>query len=98
MNLITTTESLSDLCRTLAGERFITVDTEFMREATYWPDLCLIQLAGAEAHGLIDPLAPGLDLGPFFELMNNATVLKVFHAARQDIEIIVHREIGRAHV
>jgi ribonuclease D len=91
MNLITTTESLSDLCRTLAGERFITVDTEFMREATYWPDLCLIQLAGAEAHGLIDPLAPGLDLGPFFELMNNATVLKVFHAARQDIEIIVHR-------
>ncbi len=91
MNLITTTESLAGLCRTLAGERFITVDTEFMREATYWPDLCLIQLAGAEAHGLIDPLAPGLDLGPFFELMNDAAVLKVFHAARQDIEIIVHR-------
>jgi len=91
MNLITTTESLAGLCRTLAGERFVTVDTEFMRESTYWPDLCLIQLAGAEAHGLVDPLAPAIDLQPFFELMNDAAILKVFHAARQDIEIIVHR-------
>ena len=91
MNLITTTESLASLCSALAGESFITVDTEFMRESTYWPDLCLIQVAGAEVNGLIDPLAPGIDLKPFFALMNDARVLKVFHAARQDIEIMVHR-------
>jgi ribonuclease D len=91
MELVTTTESLAALCRSLADDNFITVDTEFMREATYWPDLCLIQVAGARVHGLIDPLAPGLDLAPFFALMNDANVLKVFHAARQDIEIMVHR-------
>ncbi len=91
MNLIASTESLSTLCASLASESFVTVDTEFMRESTYWPDLCLIQVAGAEINGLIDPLAPGLDLQPFFDLMNNAAVLKVFHAARQDIEIMVHR-------
>jgi ribonuclease D len=91
MELVTTTESLARLCQSLATENFITVDTEFMREATYWPDLCLIQVAGADIHGLIDPLAPGLDLSPFFALMNDAGVLKVFHAARQDIEIMVHR-------
>jgi ribonuclease D len=91
MDLITTTESLSLLCDSLAGETFITVDTEFMRESTYWPDLCLIQVAGETVNGLIDPLAPGIDLKPFFELMNNPSVLKVFHAARQDIEIMVHR-------
>lgn len=91
MDLITTTESLYRLCDSLAKESFITVDTEFMRESTYWPDLCLIQVAGAEIHGLIDPLAPGIDLKPFFALMNDPNVLKVFHAARQDIEIMVHR-------
>lgn len=91
MNLITTTESLDRLCTLLADEAFITVDTEFMRESTYWPDLCLIQVAGESVNGLIDPLAPGLDLEPFFALMNNPGVLKVFHAARQDIEIMVHR-------
>ena len=91
MELITTTESLTRLCDHLAGEDFVTVDTEFMRESTYWPDLCLIQVAGTELNGLIDPLAPGLDLKPFFSLMNNPNVLKVFHAARQDIEIMVHR-------
>ena len=91
MDLITTTESLERLCLSLADETFITVDTEFMRESTYWPDLCLIQVAGETINGLIDPLAPGLDLGPFFTLMNDARVLKVFHAARQDIEIMVHR-------
>jgi ribonuclease D len=91
MDLISTTESLGRLCAALARDRFITVDTEFMREATYWPDLCLIQLAGETDHGLIDPQAEGLDLAPFFELMNNPSVLKVFHAARQDIEIMVHR-------
>lgn len=91
MDLITTTESLDRLCRLLAAESFITVDTEFMRESTYWPDLCLIQVAGEKTTGLIDPLAPGIDLEPFFALMNDARVLKVFHAARQDIEIMVHR-------
>ncbi len=91
MELITTTESLARLCAALGGDSFIAVDTEFMRETTYWPDLCLIQLAGETHNGLIDPLAPDLDLTPFFELMNNAAVLKVFHSARQDIEIMVHR-------
>ena len=62
-----------------------------MRESTYWPDLCLVQVAGETTDGLIDPLAPGIDLQPFFDLMNNPSVLKVFHAARQDIEIMVHR-------
>ncbi|MFN4143452.1 ribonuclease D [Aestuariivirga sp.] len=89
--MITTTESLARLCETLAREDFVTVDTEFMRETTYWPDLCLIQVAGETVNGLIDPLAPGLDLAPFFALMNDPAVLKVFHAARQDIEIMVHR-------
>lgn len=91
MDLITNTESLYRLCDRLAGERFITVDTEFMRESTYWPELCLIQVAGETINGLIDPLAPGIDLKPFFALMNDPNVLKVFHAARQDIEIMVHR-------
>ena len=91
MDLITTTESLARLCHGLASDTFITVDTEFMRETTYWPDLCLIQLAGETHNGLIDPLAAGLDLTPFFQLMNNAAILKVFHSARQDIEIMVHR-------
>ena len=91
MELITTTESLDRLCTSLAGESFVTVDTEFMRESTYWPDLCLIQVAGETVNGLIDPLAPGIDLKPFFALMDNPAVLKVFHAARQDIEIMVHR-------
>lgn len=91
MQLVATTESLAQLCRALAADRFITVDTEFMRETTYWPDLCLIQVAGDTIQGLIDPMAPGIDLTPFFDLMNNPAVLKVFHAARQDIEIMVHK-------
>ena len=91
MKLITDTESLARLCSELGRDAFVTVDTEFMRESTYWPDLCLIQLAGSEATGLIDPLAPGLYLQPFVVLMSKPDVLKVFHAARQDIEIMVHR-------
>ncbi|MGB8313773.1 MAG: ribonuclease D [Aestuariivirga sp.] len=90
MDLITDTKALSALCKALAQETFVTVDTEFMRETTYWPDLCLIQIAGAEINGLIDPMADGIDLKPFFDLMNNVKVLKVFHAARQDVEIMVH--------
>ncbi|MEP7173331.1 MAG: ribonuclease D [Aestuariivirga sp.] len=90
MDLITDTKALAALCKALAHETFVTVDTEFMRETTYWPDLCLIQIAGAEVNGLIDPMAEGIDLKPFFTLMNNEKVLKVFHAARQDVEIMVH--------
>jgi ribonuclease D len=90
MDLITETKALAALCKALAHGTFVTVDTEFMRETTYWPDLCLIQIAGAEANGLIDPMADGIDLAPFFALMNNEKVLKVFHAARQDVEIMVH--------
>lgn len=90
MDLITDTKALAALCKALTHETFVTVDTEFMRETTYWPDLCLIQIAGAEVNGLIDPMAEGIDLKPFFQLMNNEKVLKVFHAARQDVEIMVH--------
>jgi ribonuclease D len=90
MNLITDTGQLAELCQALSRDEFVTVDTEFMREQTYWPILCLIQIAGRERTGLIDPMAKGIDLKPFFDLMNNPKVLKVFHAARQDVEIMVH--------
>lgn len=90
MELITKTNDLAKLCADLAHDDFITVDTEFMRETTYYPILCLIQIAGEKTNGLIDPMAEGLDLSPFFDLMNNSKILKVFHAARQDIEIIVN--------
>lgn len=86
--MITTTDGLAKLCRQLATSDFVAVDTEFMRQSTYWPQLCLIQIAGLEAEGVVDPLSPGLELTPFFELMASQEVVKVFHAARQDIEII----------
>ncbi len=88
MEPITTTAALSDACRTLANAEFVTVDTEFIRETTFWPELCLIQMASDDLAVLVDPLAEGLDLQPFFELMGDTSVIKVFHAARQDIEII----------
>ncbi|WP_152009232.1 ribonuclease D [Hoeflea sp. EC-HK425] len=87
--MITTTEALAAFCARLAKHDFVTVDTEFLRETTYWPELCLIQMAGPEDEGIVDPLAKGIDLKPFFELMADASVIKVFHAARQDIEIVV---------
>ena len=90
-SLITTTDALSALCGRLANEEFVTVDTEFMRERTYWPELCVVQLAGGQEVAVVDALAPGLDLAPLGELMANRAVLKVFHAARQDIEIFVLR-------
>lgn len=89
--MIETTAQLEEACRALAKSDFITVDTEFLRETTFWPELCLIQIASADMEVLVDPLAPGLDLKPFFELMADTSVVKVFHAARQDIEIIFHR-------
>lgn len=93
MTTITNTTELQAACAHLQGSAFITVDTEFQRESTYWPVLCLIQVAGEDYHCAIDPLAPGLDLAPFYALMRDKTVLKVFHSARQDIEIFVH-EMG----
>jgi ribonuclease D len=87
MTPITSNAQLKAFCATLAQEPFIAVDTEFMRETTYWPRLCLIQAAGAEASGVIDPMAEGLDLAPFLELLRDETIVKVFHAARQDVEI-----------
>jgi ribonuclease D len=88
--MITSTTALAEFCATVAGDSFITVDTEFLRETTYYPKLCLIQIAGANTAALIDPLAADLSLQPFFELMVDTNVLKVFHAASQDIEILVN--------
>ncbi len=90
-DLITTTEALTDLCERLAKSEFVTVDTEFMRENTYWPELCLVQIANTEEAAAIDPLADGIDLTPLLDLMcDNEDVLKVFHAGGQDVEIIVN--------
>ncbi|MCA0257312.1 MAG: ribonuclease D [Proteobacteria bacterium] len=88
--MIETTAQLEEACRTLATSQFVTVDTEFLRETTFWPELCLIQIASPDLEVLIDPRAPGISLKPFFELMADTNVVKVFHAARQDIEIIFH--------
>ena len=93
--LITKTEALSELVERLAKHPFVAVDTEFMRENTYWPDLCLIQIASTEEAAAIDPKAEGIDLGPLLELLvNNEEVLKVFHAGSQDLEII-HNLTGK---
>jgi len=87
--LITTSEELADLCERLAKSEFLCVDTEFMRENTYWPLLCLIQIGNEEEAAAIDPLADGIDLSPLLDLMcENEDVLKVFHAGGQDVEII----------
>src|SRR6516225_608410 len=90
MDLITTTADLAAACSRLAKHAVITVDTEFLRETTYYPLLCVVQMASPEEAVVVDALAPGIDLKPFFELMSNEKVLKVFHAARQDIEIVWH--------
>ena len=90
MDLITTTSELAAACERLAQQPVITVDTEFLRETTYYPLLCVVQMASPDEALVIDALAEGIDLKPFFELMANEKVLKVFHAARQDIEIVWH--------
>jgi len=90
MELITTTNDLAEACDRLARHRYITVDTEFLRETTYYPLLCVAQMASADEAVVVDAIAEGLDLKPFYELMANERVLKVFHAARQDIEIVWH--------
>lgn len=87
MTILTTTEELANFCAAHAATEFVTVDTEFMRERTYWPRLCLVQLGGPSDTVAVDPLAPAIDLAPLMALLNAQKVLKVFHAARQDIEI-----------
>src|SRR5258706_13815925 len=91
MDLITTTSELAAACARLAGHPVITVDTEVLRETTYYPLLCVVQIASPDEAIVIDTLAEGIDLKPFFALMADEKVLKVFHAARQDIEIVWHR-------
>ena len=91
MNLITTTPELTAVCSRLAQHPVITVDTEFLRETTYYPLLCVVQMASPEEAVVVDALADGIDLKPFFALMADEKVLKVFHAARQDIEIVWHQ-------
>lgn len=87
MELIRSTENLASLCQSLAAHPYLTIDTEFIRETTFWPRLCLIQV-GFEGQGhLIDPLAEGLDLTPFIDLLKNPKIVKVMHGCRQDIEI-----------
>ncbi len=88
MDLITTTKQLEDAIAAFAGSDFVCVDTEFIRETTFWPELCLIQMATATHSAIVDPLSKDLDLAPFFALMADTAVTKVFHAARQDIEIV----------
>jgi ribonuclease D len=90
MQIIETTEHLAALAERLSRADFVTVDTEFMRETTFWPKLCLVQVASPEDSAIIDPLAPGLSLDPLFSLLGEPQVMKVFHAARQDIEIFHH--------
>lgn len=89
MELTTSTDALAAFCKRAAKFDFVTVDTEFLRETTYWPKLCLLQAATPEEAILVDPLADGLSLQPFFDLLANQKIVKVFHAARQDIEIFV---------
>jgi ribonuclease D len=89
MELIVTTEALEAFCARAGAFEFVTVDTEFLRETTYWPKLCLLQAATPDEAVLVDPLADGLSLQPFFELLQNRAIVKVFHAARQDLEIFV---------
>jgi ribonuclease D len=91
MDLITTTKELAEACDRLARHPFVTVDTEFLRENTYYPLLCVAQMASTDEAIVIDTLAKDLDLTPFYQLMANERVLKVFHAARQDIEIVWHQ-------
>jgi ribonuclease D len=90
MTLIADNAELARFCARQSTAPYIAIDTEFMRDRTYWPKLCLVQIAGPEETAAIDTLAPDLDLGPLFDLMADVNVVKVFHAARQDVEIFFH--------
>ena len=91
MEPITTTSALAEACARLARHPYVTIDTEFLRESTFFPILCVAQMASSDEAVVIDALAEGISLQPFYDLMANEAVLKVFHAARQDIEIVWHR-------
>jgi ribonuclease D len=86
-SLIADSAALRRFIQELSGTPFVTIDTEFLRDKTYWPQLCLVQIAGPQTAAAIDTLAPGIDLAPLIELLNDRSILKVFHAARQDVEI-----------
>lgn len=88
--VLTDTDALAAFCEEARAEAYVTVDTEFIRDKTYWPKLCLVQVATARAAVCIDPLSEGIDLAPLHALLDDASVLKVFHAARQDLEIFYH--------
>lgn len=88
MHVVTNTDELARTCRRLAAHDFVAVDTEFLREQTFWPKLCLVQLAGPDVEAIVDPLAQGMSLDPLWELMGHTKTVKVFHAARQDVEIV----------
>jgi len=90
MTLIAENAALTDFCQRQRQAEFIAIDTEFMRDKTYWPQLCLVQIAGPDEAAAIDSLAPGIDLAPLHQLMADTKVTKVFHAARQDVEIFFH--------
>jgi len=90
MTILTASSDVALLCARLRAEPYITIDTEFLRERTFWPKLCLLQLASPKEAAAIDPLADGMDLAPVFDLLDDPKVLKVFHAARQDMEIFFH--------
>ena len=92
--LITNSADVADFCAEAADSDFVTVDTEFVREKTYWPILCLIQIATRDRAVAIDPLADGVDLEPVYELMQNSSVLKVFHSASQDLQIMFNASGG----
>jgi ribonuclease D len=91
MDPVSSTKDLAAVCERLARHPFVTVDTEFLRETTFWPKLCVVQMAGPDEVVVVDALAEGIDLTPFFEIMADERIVKVFHAARQDIEICWHR-------
>src|SRR4051812_33571996 len=91
MRIITDTAALSAFCGELETGPYAAIDTEFMRDSTYWPKLCLLQAAGHKSEAIIDPLAPDIDLAPFYRLLATKSVVKVFHAARQDVEIFYHQ-------
>ena len=91
MRIVNTTQDLKGLVAELTGAPYLALDTEFMRDQTYWPKLCLIQVASSGVEAIIDPLADGIDLAPFYELLKSPAVVKVLHAARQDIEIFHHQ-------
>jgi len=99
MQVIENSKGVAEACATLSKGAYVTLDTEFERTSTYWPKLCLIQLAGDGEDDvfIIDPLADGIDLAPFYKLMANESVLKVLHAARQDMEIFLHESGALPH-